>query len=327
MTPLHVLDVAIVGAGMAGLSCARALVEAGLKVAVFDKARGAGGRMATRRGELASFDHGAQYFTARSPDFAAALQSWLAAGVVAPWRGRIVAWDGSGFSVAGEEARYVGQPGMSGLCRHLLGELECASQHKLSSFERDGAGWRLDFDNGETAACRKLVLALPAPQAAALLEGLPDLQAQAAGVVMSPCWAGMLRFADPLALEFDGCFVNQGPLSWVARNNSKPGRPKGEAWLLHASSAWSQAHVNDKEDQVGRALLAAFAELSGLMLDAQEVSTHRWLYAQAEAPLEVGCLFDAKAGIGLAGDWLNGSRVEGAWDSGRQLAAKIIAAS
>lgn len=70
MTPLHVLDVAIVGAGMAGLSCARALVEAGLKVAVFDKARGAGGRMATRRGELASFDHGAQYFTARSPDFA-----------------------------------------------------------------------------------------------------------------------------------------------------------------------------------------------------------------------------------------------------------------
>lgn len=326
MTPLHVLDVAVIGAGMAGLSCARSLARAGLSVAIFDKARGAGGRMATRRGEQASFDHGAQYFTVRSPDFAADVAQWQAAGAAALWPARVKAWDGSQFSAVADEARWVGLPGMSALCRHLLGDLDFAAQHKLSAFARDGAGWRLDFDNGETAACRQLVLALPAPQAASLLADQPALQAQAAAVSMQPCWAVMLRLDEVLEVDFDACFVNAGPLGWVARNSSKPGRPAGEAWLLHASAAWSQAQLGAKEDSVGQQLLAAFAELCGRRLSPVELLAHRWLHAQAEAPLSVGCLYDAEAHLGLAGDWLNGARLEGAWHSGLALAQAILAA-
>ncbi|MGQ5525268.1 NAD(P)/FAD-dependent oxidoreductase [Chitinimonas sp. PSY-7] len=324
MTPLHVLDVAVIGAGIAGLSCANALTQAGLNVAIFDKARSAGGRMATRRGEFASFDHGAQYFTAHLPTFHEVVAQWQAAGVVTEWKGRIVAWDGTKFEDADGKTRYVAEPGMSGLCRYLLGELNFFAQHKLIGFDREGDGWRLDFENGETAACRRLVLALPAPQSAALLENMPELQATIAGVIMSPAWAVMTRFSEPINLDFAGCFVNQGPLSWVARDSSKPGRPAGEAWVLHGSPSWSQAHVNEKEGNVSNALLAAFRNLAGIQIGVEELSAHRWLYAQADNPMNVGCLMDASGTLGLAGDWINGSRVEGAWDSGFQLAEKML---
>lgn len=323
--PLNVLDVVVVGAGLAGLSCARALADAGRSVSLFDKARGVGGRMATRRGEEANFDHGAQYFTARDPAFVAEVARWQAAGAVAPWEGHIMAYDGAGFAQVGPETRYVGTPGMSAVCRHLLGNLNFASQHRLASLEHDGDHWSLDFAEGETALARDLVLALPAPQTAALLVDEPDLHSIAASVPMAPCWAVMLQFAEPLPLEFAGCFVNQGPLGWIANNSSKPGRKGAEAWLLHATPAWSKAHVSDKEDTVGAALAAAFVELTGIKLSPVEVSAHRWLYSQADQPLTQGCVFDASRGIGLAGDWLNGSRVEGAWLSGQLLAANILA--
>ena len=78
--PLHY---AVIGAGIAGLSCARALAASGVHVTVFDKSRGSGGRMSTRRGEGWACDHGAQYFTARDPLFQAELARWQAAGVAA----------------------------------------------------------------------------------------------------------------------------------------------------------------------------------------------------------------------------------------------------
>ena len=62
-------DIAIVGAGIAGLAAGRVLHDAGHRVQVFDKSRSTGGRLCTRRGEGWQADHGAQYFTARHPDF------------------------------------------------------------------------------------------------------------------------------------------------------------------------------------------------------------------------------------------------------------------
>ena len=80
---------AIVGAGMAGLACAEALKQAGHSVVLFDKGRGAGGRMSTRRlptslGEVA-IDHGAQYFTARDPAFKNLVSTWRDQGIAVPW--------------------------------------------------------------------------------------------------------------------------------------------------------------------------------------------------------------------------------------------------
>ena len=133
----------------------------------------------------------------------------------------------------------------------------------------------------------------------------------------------MLRFVAPLALDFDAAFVNHGPLRWIARDTSKPGREGMETWTLHASAEWSEAHVEDSPESVAAALIAAFCELGGaapLVWSAQ-----RWRYAITDSALAGGCAWDAGDGVGLCGDWINGGRVEGAWLSGHALAQRVLA--
>ena len=326
----NVIDVAIIGAGMAGLSCARRLADAGRQVVLFDKSRGVGGRMATRRREQSSFDHGAQYFTVHDAAFAEQVADWQQAGAVAEWTGPIYASDADGqLAPTSAQTRYVGTPRMSALGRHLLADLPCHLSHRLTTLHHDGDVWHLSFDGQPEQLARQVVLALPAPQLAALFAPEDQMHQLSASVQMQPTWAVMIDTDEVLDVPFDGCFVNHGPLSWVACNSSKPERQpldQAQSWVLHASSAWSQEHVDDHVEHVQAALIAAFGDLidQPLKVDMSKISAHRWLYALAEQPLEQGHAWDAMRGLGVAGDWLHGSRVEGAWLSGQRLAEQML---
>jgi predicted NAD/FAD-dependent oxidoreductase len=326
------LPVAIIGAGLAGLSCARALQTAGVAVQLFDKSRGPAGRMSTRRGEGWQCDHGAQYFTARDPAFRAELARWQAAGVAAAWQPRLrVFGPPRPGSEAGETERFVGLPQMTSPARWLAQDLPLRLNATLQGLRRTAAGaWRLDwaeaalqqeFESQDFAA---VLLALPAPQLLPLLQGVNEtLLALAGQARMRGSWALMLRYERPLALDFDAAFVNEGPLRWLARDSSKPGRPQaGETWLLHAQAPWSEAHLEHSPEQVQALLLAEFVRLGARLPDA--LSVHRWRYADTERPLNQGCAWDAQAGLGLCGDWLMGGKVEGAWRSGQALAGAYL---
>lgn len=320
-------DIAVIGAGLAGVSCARQLAAAGRQVTVFDKSKGMGGRMATRRGDGFSVDHGAQYFTAQQPDFHAEIHAWQAAGLCAPWQARLVQHRPTGPVDGYPEHRYVATPGMSSLCRALAAALPVQLNHRLTALQRQADGWQLSFADQPSWRARQVLLAAPAPQAAALLEAAPALRALAAGVEMEACWAVMLHAQAPLEIGFDAAWVEHGPLRWLARNSSKPGRSGAESWLLHATPAWSAAHIDAPADEVAGLLHAAFAELVDSAVDARNRSAHRWLYAQAAQPLDIGSAYQAELGLGLCGDWCLGTRVEDAWRSGRHLAEQALAAA
>jgi renalase len=171
-----------------------------------------------------------------------------------------------------------------------------------------------------------VLLAVPAPQAVPLLQPLSgELAGLARSAAMHGCWAAMLRFSIPLELPFDAAFVNGGPLRWIARDSSKPGRTGPETWVLHASAEWSEANLERDTDTVAASLLKAFGQLGGLAPHA--LTIHRWRYAETESLLENECAWHAGIGLGLCGDWLNGGKVEGAWLSGRQLAHQVLASS
>lgn len=324
------LEVAVIGAGMAGLSCARRLAEAGMNVMVFDKSRGAGGRMATRRiddTQVGSFgfDHGAQYFTAHSAAFQQAVKGWVDAGVVQPWAGRLMSLESDGLRPVAHQPRYVGVPRMSAIGRHVLGDVSFRAEHRLLECQYDGQHWHLQFDTQPTLLSKYLVLALPSPQVVDLLEINHPFYADAVLQDMLPSWTLMLHCATPIAVPFDGCFVNNGLLSWVSRNNSKPARGAVETWVLHASRSWSQAHVDAPRDWVAQQLLTAFKKVVDQPIQVVQHWVHRWLYALASDALTVGCWYEQEQSFGIAGDWLDGSRVEGAWLSGQKLAAQMIA--
>ena len=332
--PAPALPIAVIGAGLAGLSCAQALLRAGHAVHVFDKARGPSGRMSTRRADDVDgpwqCDHGAQYFTARDPAFRAEVARWQQAGVAALWNARLASFDGRAWTTpATPLERFVGTPRMTSpaawLVQHL-GELARTQwQTTVQGLNRAEGGWAITSAEHGLHSQRygAVLLAVPAPQAVPLLSAVaPAGAAVAASVRMRGSWALMLRYASSVAMPWEGAFINTGPLRWVARDSSKPGRTGQETWLLHASAEWSEAHIEDSAESVTAALLAAFAHLGGPAPLA--ATAHRWRYADTEVPLTQGGWWNAALRLGLCGDWLNGGKVEGAWLSGQALAQRVV---
>ncbi|ALO45267.1 NAD(P)/FAD-dependent oxidoreductase [Pseudohongiella spirulinae] len=331
------MKVAVIGAGLSGLGCAKILQQAGLEITVFEKSRGLGGRMSTRRTESWQCDHGAQYFTARSAQFRDEVDSWIRAGAAAEWQATIISIGERPADLPdarkSETRRFVGTPGMSAPARFMAQGLNIKSQCRVQTLQRRGGGWLLGYQsaNGatETAQFDWVVCAMPAPQSSELLSSsAPDVSAAIQRFGMQPCWAVMLACDNPLEASFDAAFVNEGALSWIARDTSKPSRKGAECWLLHASEQWSLDNLELTAEQATTNLLAEFARLTGIELNAFNVtqtSAHRWRYARnGDAPDAPVSRLESGLKLGICGDWLNGGRVEGAWQSGRHLAQSIL---
>lgn len=334
--PLFQRHVAVIGAGLAGLACAQALVSAGALVQVFEKSRGVSGRMSTRRGEGWQCDHGAQYFTAREPAFRIEVQRWIDAGAAALWMPEVRVYDGAEAGVFTSHAsrvdRFVGTPGMTAPGCLLAENLSVHCNATVDSLQRRDGRWFLHTAEGGLlqSSFDIVLLAMPAPQAGVLLQSLDSpLLVVTQNVHMRAAWALMLQL--DAADGADAAFVNSGPLRWVARDTSKPQRTGKQTWLLHATPQWSEAHLEAPREQVAAALLSAFADLGMVHAPAETVSVstdwtlHRWRYADTQQPLGMGCAWDAGARLGLCGDWLLDGKVEGAWLSGRRLAEAVAA--
>jgi hypothetical protein len=301
------MRIAVVGAGLAGLTCARALGDAGCEVVVFDKGRGPGGRTATRRAGALSFDHGAP--------------------VVAPgtfgklgrsWRPRA---HGGGDSLGALE---VADVAMNAPAKALAAGLDVRSGVRVAPLDPAGPELRLrDADGHPLGAFVRVVVTAPAPQAAELLaRAAPGLAAAARGVAYDPCWAAMASWERPLGLDWDVA-RDAGIVRWALAEAAKPGRPPGERWVLQATSGWSTAHLEDAPGDVARALLAAFGALCGGAPSPAHLAAHRWRHAVPRT--RPAGLPPAEGGIAVAGDWCLGRDAAAAVASGRAAAGLLLA--
>ncbi|MCP1675398.1 putative NAD/FAD-dependent oxidoreductase [Natronocella acetinitrilica] len=322
------MKIAVVGAGLAGLSCARGLVAAGHEVTLFEKSRGPGGRLSTRRGKGWQGDMGAQYFTARDARFADAVAGWRQVGVVAPWQARLVKLSPTRIeTLVDDQTRWVGVPRMSALTRHLSDGLTLRSGIRIEAVNVTEQGLELQAESGSVfAGFERVAVAVPAPQAVPLLQAAHLLAESARSTPMHGCWAMLIRLRDAPELEFDGAFVQDSPLRWIARDSSKPGREGRDLWQCHAEAQWTAANIEREPDPVADDLQAAFRALTHLPEETaiEMLRTHRWRYSQSAEPLRQGYLYDPATGIGACGDWCHGDRVEGAWLSGARLADRIL---
>lgn len=316
--------IAVIGAGLAGISCARVLRDAGHAVRVFDKSRGIGGRMATRRGESGTHDHGAQYFTAREPRFRALVEALAAGGTVAAYRGRIVQWhEGRLSPVSGLEPRYVGIPGMPALCRALAQDLDVGAGITVTAIERGGTSWSVLAGAAREDGFDAVALALPAVQALPLSVAAPGIAARVAQGRHHPCWALLVRFEAPLPVDFDAAFIEGAALGWMMRDSSKPGRAPGERWVLHATAEWSRVNLELEAEVVTPRLIEALRTVVPETPAVAEARAHRWRFALSPG-LDAGCLFDPAERFGACGDWCADGRIEGAWLSGRELGERLL---
>ena len=309
--------IAIIGAGMAGLTCARQLFEHGFRPTVFEKSRGLGGRLATRRaGDGIAFDHGAQYVTARSAAFRQALQTAEDLGAAAEWRPR----PGAG-PAATQDTWYVGAPAMNALVKPLDQGVDVRLTTELSAVRREREARQVVGPRGDDGERFDVVVCTaPAPQACRLLASEPAVAAALAEVEIAPCWALMLRF-DVRRFEAED-------IAWIARNGSKPGREPGpECWVVHAGPEWSRRHLELERDQVAGMMVEMLPEaFGGPLPDIETAQAHRWRFARTTAPLGAPFLSFAESTLFLGGDWCLGARVECAFESGRAIAQALGAA-
>ncbi|RYF08521.1 MAG: FAD-dependent oxidoreductase [Comamonadaceae bacterium] len=339
---------AIIGAGMAGVACARTLVQAGHDVMVFEKSSRAGGRTTTLESAFGGFDAGAQYFTVRDPRFQKALDT--VPGLCRPWSATTVrVLDAAGRVAAAApppgESHWVAAPSMEALvgtwAKPLLQAGQLLTGTQVTRIERDAVRdtcWQirteaLDGSGHVHAGFDAVLLSQPSVPAVALLElsGVATSFAkEIASVTIAPCWTLMVAFAQAvrpglttLGPQWNAARSTHHRIAWLARESSKPGRSQIERWTVQASPAWSAEHLEDDAARVQAKLTKAFAEITGIRAEPTHAAARRWRYAQTIQPLGRSHAWDAAAGVGACGDWCLGHRLEDAFISGLEMALAV----
>jgi len=330
-------SIAVIGAGLSGCCAARILADHGLPVQLFEKSRGAGGRMSARRTDQFTIDHGAPWFTARDERFRRYVRSWEQQGLVRNWRGRFVQLSEDGRESDLPAVRHLtAVPGMSALCQSLVQELPLRTETRIERLLQDGSKWRILNDRQEWSdAFDVLVLALPGPQSEALL-CTAGLSAAAVIPDYHSCWtllaaSSHLSPADWVQAEF-----SDGLIGRISRCQTRPGYtgPAGEQLAVAATAEWSRAHSEAGPEQAGQQLLQSLQQLPAFRgLNDWTWKAHHWRYAFPETgnrqriAVELHRL--GTLGLQLCGDWTmdvgrSSCAVETAWLSGQAAAGRIL---
>ncbi|MBT3504474.1 MAG: NAD(P)-binding protein [Piscirickettsiaceae bacterium] len=324
-------NIAIIGAGLSGLTAATKLNQHA-NITVFEKAGGVGGRMATRHAAPYSFDHGAQFFLARTAEFKAFISPMLTQGIIAPWDGCFAEFENKKIILkrqwVEDKPHYVGVPGMNAIAKYLSRDLNVRLDVKVQSITKKNDKWQLDDDQGKTLGEYDWVIpTTPAQQASELLPSSLSCYPKLDEIKMKACFSLMLGFEHDLSLAFDAALVRGNDISWISVNSTKPGRGKPFCLLVHSTNQWADDHLYDGSDQVMEYLSSQTSEVIGFDLSgAAHKSLHGWHFANIGKQTGETHFLDMEQQIAVCGDWFIQGRVEAAFTSGFDAATKLIRA-
>lgn len=314
---------AIIGSGLSGLTLANHLKNK-FKVTIFEKARGVGGRLATRRADPYSFDHGAQYFTARTEGFRAFIQPLIDEGSVRRWTARHVEINGAKVIKRSiwkdEEPRYVGVPGMNSIAKHLAQNLDIKTNVRITELKRQD-DWQLEDEQGAVYEGFEWVISTaPAPQTLQILPRTFKHHDAIKAIHMNGCYSLMLGLSPDFTPEFEAAHVTNSDISWIAVNSQKPQRGDAPTLVVHSSAAYAEKHMDTGKETVIHHLCNLTSQIiQHDVSQAQHKVLHGWRYANNVKRDTHEPFIDHDLKIATCGDWCLGGRVEGAFNSARNL--------
>jgi predicted NAD/FAD-dependent oxidoreductase len=323
-----VTRIAVIGGGIAGIVIARRL-GAAAETTVFEKSRGVGGRSATRYAGEFEFDHGAQFFTARTPGFQRFLQPLIDKGIVANWNARFVEIDRD--RVLNERQwnadvpHMVGVPRMNEIARFLSRDLDIKLDTAITSIHHEGGRWTLTDNAGNAfEGYDWVVLTAPAPQTALIAADNPELKSLCNEREFLGCFSLMLGFETPLDLSWHAAVVQNSDVSWISVNSSKPGRNSPFTLVVHSTNEWASTHIDEDTDRVREHLLSEASLACGTDLqDRSYCQLHRWRYANIGKQSGPASFINDETRLAACGDWFVHGRIEAAFSSASELASQL----
>lgn len=317
--------IAIIGGGMAGLSCAWHLQQNNISTTIFEREGRHGGRITTKQEQTLRFDMGAPFFTANHPYFKMFIEYWEKNNYIERWKGQIYV-DNRQAGLNLSKHPFVGLPTMESLVGLIQTKQQTAFRAPITRLEKVQGGWRLFSNDKDCGFFDTVILAVPSPISHFLLSSMPSLQHQIEPCLkFFPIWVIAAGFSQKLPTQYDALAVAQSLFTYAFRESNKPQRSRKETWILHGNTQWSQENLGLSEEQASAKIISAFlSNLKASSLKPTYTAAKLWKYAYVEKPLGKPCLFEE--GIGVCGDWLLGRRIEDAFLSGASMATQIITA-
>ena len=268
---METYEVIIIGGGLSGIMAARTLMKKGIEdILIVEKSRSVGGRLATRRIGEGKADHGAQFFTVRSPELQEDVERWLEAGWVKRWFGT-------------PYPRYTSTAGMNALAKQLAQSIPVKLNTKVSSI-RDGRDGPLEveLENGEWITANQCIVTAPAPQALQLVSGFAPTEVSA--ISFAPCIVGMFTFDGSSSIPSPG-HMDEGLPDGVERvvDHKKKGISSTVTVSVYMTGDWSKQYIDMEEDSILapiQKVAEGFLEKGSRVTGAQ---VKKWKYAEAEA--------------------------------------------
>ncbi len=321
------MKIAIIGAGIAGLTIASKLKNF-TDITIFDKSRGAGGRICTRYAEPYFFDHGAQFFIARTNKFKNFIQPMIEAGVIQSWNAKFVEFKKnkiiSSRQWSNEYPHYVGSPSMSSIGKYLSQDLNLVLNTEVKP-QKQGDHWKIHSANNQDFGTYDWVISTaPAIQSAVLFPEKFEYRETLLKRKMMGCYSLMLGFNSSLDNDWGAALVSGADISWVSVNSSKPGRKGNYTLLVHSTNLWAQENINQEKDAVIEHLMSEASKIIGKKVyDANHIDLHRWKYANIKKQDVESPFIDENNQIAACGDWCIKGRIESAFLSGFDLANEM----
>lgn len=318
-------NVAIIGLGVSSAVLFN-LLKNKCKITVFEKSRGAGGRVSTRKQEGFSFDHGAQYFTIRSQEMLNFCKPLIDLGSLVLWSPRYRQFDGgSNFTQKSDkEKRYVGYPYMNSFLKNLFDISNVKFNTKIKQLKKNNKWVLIDQDDNSFSDFDCVVFTAPAPQTALLLPSNVDFYHKVNSIKMNPCFSLMLGFDEFIDMGFDAASFTNSKLSWLALNSSKPGRVKKNTIVAHSTVEYASLNLLKHHSEIIKELSYEIDQITDIKPDkAIFKNLHLWRYSISDLECNAKYFYDDKLNVYACGDWCYGNRVEGAFLSAYYLAKKL----
>jgi predicted NAD/FAD-dependent oxidoreductase len=322
-------NIAIIGAGVAGIYLAKELNNLGFKVTIFEKSRGLGGRMSTRRTEFFNFDHGTQCFTLRT-DFAENyFKEFIDSGILKEWLGKSITLEQNKKPEKRIwfEKHLVSCPTMNSLCKAMATNLDIKLQTEILELQKtQNQKWNLLTKDSLLYENYDFVISTAPPmQTYNLFKEKANFSEIIKNIKMHCCFALMIGFKHKPNHKWIAAKVRNSILKWISLDSSKPDRNnKNSCYVVHSKDEWANENKNLDINVVKKQMLEEFEKLTSISTsNADYIDIHRWLYALVSYTDKQNFFLDTNNKLAACGDWCITSRIEDAVISAEKLKQKL----